>query len=107
MVLSRSIRKARKDHECDYCSLKINKGECYECASIKGDNDVYTWKSHNHCEAIIDKLKMHETYYNGLGESEFKYLIQEEYRELKGTQTDFKHAFNYVMDFHLKKTNLK
>lgn len=54
-VIRSGQRKARKQHQCDYCGAAIEKGEVYDYAFCKYD-DVYTWKSHIECQYIVDEL---------------------------------------------------
>jgi len=56
-VISSNLRKARKNHICDFCKGKIVKGETYRSTICKGD-EIYGWKSHQKCEKVYNTLKM-------------------------------------------------
>ena len=58
-ILDEKDRKARKEHRCNFCGLPINKGNMYNRQVAKID-DVYTWKSHLHCNEIASRLNMYE-----------------------------------------------
>jgi hypothetical protein len=57
-VLEAATRKARKEHCCDYCGLKIEPGEMYEDATLVYDGDLYHWKSHLSCKELTRELDM-------------------------------------------------
>lgn len=58
-ILSTRHPKAKKDHCCDWCGEKINKGTEYVLTTlICDDNGTYAWKNHKHCEDLFDKLNM-------------------------------------------------
>lgn len=48
--------KARKEHKCDLCGLKIDVGVVYLRSTYKTD-DFYSFKSHLHCIELIQKLQ--------------------------------------------------
>lgn len=54
--ISQEERKARKEHTCNYCGEKIEKGETYRSAFLKDGGDVYQWKGHLRCNIIATKL---------------------------------------------------
>lgn len=57
-LLRQFNRKARKEHTCDFCGLKIEVGETYEDQTCVYDGEIYQWKSHLSCEELTQKLKM-------------------------------------------------
>lgn len=73
--------KARAVHECDYCSLPINKGEIYSRECIDNDG-IYTWKSHVDCRALPSKLGWFDAYDDGLCSDDFKQGVMIEYQEI-------------------------
>ena len=54
--ISQGERKARKEHTCNYCGEKIEKGETYRFAFLKDGGDVYQWKGHLRCNFIAIEL---------------------------------------------------
>lgn len=61
-TLSSKTPVARKDHRCDYCNGKIEKGEKYENSTHVYDGEVYTWKNHLDCHKLAVELNMFEDY---------------------------------------------
>lgn len=55
-VINSSIKKARKQHRCDYCGAIIEKGEKYYYSFCKYAGEVYEWKSHLECKYIVNEL---------------------------------------------------
>lgn len=55
-VVSRKEVKARKDYHCDFCGCKIPKGERHDCSINKQDGELYTWRTHLHCQILCDKI---------------------------------------------------
>ena len=73
--------KARKDHNCSYCEGVIKAGTEYEKTVLKHDGDVYTWKSHLHCQQLISLCNI-EAYDEGITHEDFCEGI-EEYMQFK------------------------
>lgn len=73
--------KAIKEHKCNFCNLKINKGSIYLKAVYIYD-DIYTWKSHIHCQQIADKLAMIDYCDEGITDDDFRECINNEFNEL-------------------------
>jgi len=48
-------RVARKAHTCSNCGGIIEPKEKYEISTLKYD-DVYTWKNHIRCAALVTKV---------------------------------------------------
>lgn len=59
ITLETATRKARKDHVCNYCGLKIKAGETYTNQTNIFE-DLYHWKSHKSCDDLADELGMFE-----------------------------------------------
>lgn len=59
-VLLNEERKARKEHVCSFCGGKIEKGEGYQYAKIRGD-ELYAWKSHKKCEKLLAHLHLDDS----------------------------------------------
>ncbi len=55
-----SKTKASKEHRCDFCAQKINKGEDYLNSIHKNDGEIYAWKTHQYCSDLADRLDMYE-----------------------------------------------
>jgi ribosomal protein L24E len=57
-IIDSGIRKAIKEHLCDYCGGEIKKGEKYNYQNNKYDGRLYTWKSHVKCEKLASHYNM-------------------------------------------------
>lgn len=55
-TLDRKLRKAKKDHRCDYCNDIIHKGEFYDWSKHICDGELYEWKTHEKCSFIADEI---------------------------------------------------
>jgi len=95
-------RKARKNHMCDYCGLKIEKGSNYEISNFADCGDIWTWKSHEKCTQIAHKLNMFEcTFTEGLTGEMFCENIIEEFSELNPDKNvSFSDQLEYVINHH-------
>ena len=77
-ILSNKKVKARKEHTCNYCGGKINKGEIYEISSLKYEGTIYPWKNHLKCDKLTSDLTMFDDLYGeGLDEETFNEIVQE------------------------------
>lgn len=56
MVLSEGVRKARKNHMCNFCGGIISCGDSYNYQNNVVDGQVYVWKSHTTCQEIADSF---------------------------------------------------
>jgi hypothetical protein len=81
-ILSTINRKARKDHKCSFCGLKIKKGTEYQYQGIVGDGHVYTWKSHLRCIELCNKLEMFDHCDDGVTDNDFAEYVNEEYHNI-------------------------
>lgn len=52
-IINEAIRRARKQHRCDYCGKPIPIGKGYHIQVIARDGLLDTWRTHRVCEAII------------------------------------------------------
>jgi len=50
--------RANKNHICNYCETPISRGEQYCRTVLRYDNEVYTWKSHQHCDMVAQELML-------------------------------------------------
>ena len=62
LIRSKLIKKSRKNHCCDYCGCKIEKGTSYLNDTIVYDDRMYTWKSHPECADVGDFMFRHGVY---------------------------------------------
>lgn len=70
-TLQSRIRKARKEHRCDFCNHKIAKGEQYVSQSCVCDGRAYTWKEHLHCRDLASAIWDYVDPDGGMTETEF------------------------------------
>ena len=96
--------KARKKHRCNYCQYLINEGDTYLKSTHVAFGDIYTWKSHQKCEEIAQKLNMFDECDEGLTSDDFIEHIMNEYDNLNGPKmprgTGFKHYLDFVLNHH-------
>ena len=77
-VLKTKTPTAKKEHECNYCSGKIEVGEKYERVTCLFDGTVYDWISHLACSEVASKLDMYDRCWDeGLSEDAFREFIDE------------------------------
>ena len=55
-ILKTKRRKARKEHTCDYCGCKIEKGEVYNRSTCKWSDSIYDWACHQECSEVVSFL---------------------------------------------------
>ena len=72
--------KARKEHKCDLCGLKIDVGAIYLRSTHKTD-DFYSFKSHLYCVELIQKLQPTLKYNNGFRTNNFIELIKNKHAD--------------------------
>ena len=51
---------ARKEHICELCGCKINKGQKYYRQINAFDGRIYDWIEHEECREIASKLDMYD-----------------------------------------------
>jgi len=106
VINSPTKTKARKQHRCNFCSYKIEKGSTYLRTTLKNDGELYTWKAHDLCNEISNKLKMYDDCDEGLTTDMFQYEIINEYQNITNYKGhSFKEPFifylNVVLNHHL------
>lgn len=108
-TLSNTTPKARKEHQCNFCSGKIGVGETYKHQVNVYEGDIYQWKTHTRCSEITSKLKMYEDADEGVCDQMFSEYINHEYGELKDREvvvgifekTTFQERLDFVCNYHL------
>ena len=80
---------ARKEHICELCGCKINKGQKYYRQTNVYDGCIYDWIEHEECREIASELDMYDgcDYDEGLTPDYFKeildnYIYQEHYDDI-------------------------
>ena len=80
---------ARKEHICELCGCKINKGQKYYRQTNVYDGRVYDWIEHEECCQIVSELDMYRNCDcdEGLSSDYFKdkldeYICQTHYNDL-------------------------
>ena len=63
-TLEDTYPKARKNHICNFCAGLIPRGDKYHYQVIVNDGDIYTWKSHLHCDEIANVMDMYDFAYD-------------------------------------------
>ncbi len=56
VIERKSIKKARKNHSCSYCTASIHIGDSYELSKIKYGMEYYEIKAHTFCHAVAHEL---------------------------------------------------
>lgn len=69
--------KANKEHRCDFCNGKINKGDKYLKSTHKSDGDIYDWKTHDYCSELASKMKMYDDADEGVTQEMFMENVSE------------------------------
>lgn len=80
-VLLNEERRASKEHICSFCGGKIEKGEVYQYAKIRGD-ELYAWKSHKKCEKLVTALHMDDDG-DGISDNDFCDYVSDSLCDLK------------------------
>lgn len=81
-TLRESTPIARKDHICDYCFGKIEKGSKYRRTTLIYDDKPYDWKEHQECGDITQLLDMWDWVdFEGLSPEQFQEAVWEYVRE--------------------------
>ena len=88
-TLKESHPIARKEHICNLCGCKINKGQQYHRQTNIYDGCIYDWMEHDECSHIAYKLDMYGEcdYDDGLTSNRFgdildEYIHQEHYDDI-------------------------
>ena len=68
---------ARKEHYCEFCGGKINKGEKYIRQTQSDGGQAYTLKFHIHCSELCELLKMRNEYGDNLTNVDFEGCVDE------------------------------
>lgn len=98
-ILRQSKPKSKKEHTCDFCIEKIEKGKVYNSDTISHGDEFYTWKTHLKCAIIANKLTMYEDSQDGVTSDEFQDYITEEFKRMheEGFKLpSFQERLNYV-----------
>jgi len=89
-IQSPTETKAIKDHKCDFCLGKIEKGSKY-IKSVHKYDDIYSWKTHKQCSEIASKLKMYDHCDEGVTTDYFIETIKDEYSNLMSNNQNEKY----------------
>ena len=80
---------ARKEHLCQLCGCKINKGQKYYRQTNVYDGRIYDWIEHEECREIASELVVYDEcdYDEGLSLEDFEeiidnYIYQEHYDDI-------------------------
>lgn len=76
-ILSECWPVARKEHTCDYCRCKIEKGTKYYKQTLKYEDTIYDWKCHGECKDLTSDLDMWDNADDGVGPYEFGDCVNE------------------------------
>ena len=70
---------ARKEHLCEFCGCKINKGQKYYRQTNIFDGRIYDWIEHEECREIASELDMYDEYNydEGLSSEGFEEMLDE------------------------------
>lgn len=103
-ILQCKIRKANKEHKCDFCDSIIKIGEKYDWQKCKFNGILYEWKAHTSCCQLASKLKMYDWMDEGLTGEDFKEIIKETYFNWT-PQTNEKETPNFAEMLEIVKQN--
>lgn len=97
-TLSHKTVIARKDHNCNFCGLKINKGENYHTSFNIDGGESYTWKSHTDCQKLSEIFLDEENDGEGLTQDDFDSYIFESYQYITGNTCNLKnHSYEEIL----------
>ena len=70
---------ARKEHICELCGCRINKGQKYYRQKNVYDGRIYDWIEHEECREMASELDMYDEcdYDEGLSTDLFKEIIDD------------------------------
>ena len=76
-MLKESHPIARKEHLCEFCGCKINKGQKYHRQTNVYDDCIYDWIEHEECGQIASELDMYDEYNydEGLSSEDFEEIL--------------------------------
>ena len=89
-TLSNKIVKANKDHVCNFCGLKISKGENYHTSFNVDGGEGYTWKSHMDCQRLAGIFLEDDNDGEGLTQDDFDTYVFEGYKDIFGKPCSLK-----------------
>lgn len=106
-TLSTKTHIARKEHRCDWCGQKIEKGEKYEYSFIVDGGDNWTFKNHLSCRELTNKLNMWNdaTWGEGVTDDLFCDIINDKYIDITG-DGNFEEMENFKDRIELVKNNV-
>ncbi len=110
-ILKTKIVHATKNHKCDLCFGKIDKGVDYINLTVASNERIYAFKEHFKCSEIASYLNMDE-FNEGLSGDTFCEIILEEYAILSKkqgltTQESFNEKLNRVYLKYLGEKKVK
>lgn len=73
---------AIKEHKCDFCTGVILKKDVYWKSTYKYDGIIYTWKTHQDCADIANRLNMYDNDGEGVSTEDFIENIKCEYQKI-------------------------
>lgn len=68
---------ARKEHKCMFCGCKIEVGEQYQRHTLKYEDTIYDWVSHDDCNTLTGMLDMYDRCDDGIGKDDFQDAVHE------------------------------
>lgn len=102
-IVSETTVTARKEHRCELCFCKINKGQKYRKQFNKDCGDVWTFNAHEECSELTSILDFSEYYgidNDAFGDEMTGYLRRYHYDEAKG---DIEAGWKNLSDYDLAK----
>ena len=76
-IISDGVKKARKDHKCDYCGEVIPKGTKYYWQKNIYDGTFYEWHEHEKCREVASAIWNYADPDEGMDEELFKNTLSE------------------------------
>lgn len=61
-VLRETYPTARKEHICEFCAGKIQKGQKYDRQTNVYDGSIYDFITHQECSEVAHELMMYDDY---------------------------------------------
>lgn len=101
-MLSSKTVTAKKSHRCDYCGMPIDIGQQYNRSFNVGDS-AFTWKSHIHCENLVQKIVVWDDLDEGCSSDDFWRHVAAEWEKINNKSPlgrSMMKMFDEVLKYH-------
>lgn len=103
-TITHYAKLARISHICDYCKLPIAAKSMYNVSTHIHDKEFYTWRAHQHCAELSDRLRMLEDRDYGITADDFIEDVKIEFDNINIHENlvanTFEEILGHVLDYH-------